>query len=93
MVLQESRVITKVIAIHPEGGLNICTEFHGGPSNSCWDAPAWDKAGDQPTGRADVALNGVTESSWLKRSHNLFPEFPTKPPCRHWSRFFLRPFI
>ncbi len=29
--------ITKVVAFHPVEDMNLCTKFHGSPSNSCWD--------------------------------------------------------
>ncbi len=28
--------LAKIIAIHPEGTMNVCTTFHGNPSNGCW---------------------------------------------------------
>ncbi len=31
----KSQRITKVITVHPKGDMNVCTTFHGGPSNRC----------------------------------------------------------
>lgn len=33
--LEENQEINKVITIYPMGHLNMCTKFHGSPSNSC----------------------------------------------------------
>ncbi len=27
--------------------MNVCTKFHGNPSNSCWDISVWDKVMDR----------------------------------------------
>lgn len=33
------------------GNMNVCTIFHGNPSNSSWDISFWIKVVDQPTDR------------------------------------------
>ncbi len=37
LVLIVNQGFTKVVTIHPERDMNVFTEFHGNPPNSCWD--------------------------------------------------------
>ncbi len=69
-----SEGIIKVTATHPEGGMNVCTEFHGNPSNSCWHVSTWTKAVDSPIYRAALL-------AWLKM--DILTE------CPQFTRLFL----
>lgn len=39
-----SQMITKISKSHPLGTVNVCTSFHGNPSNICWEMSVWTKA-------------------------------------------------
>lgn len=41
--------ITKVIRFHPLITMNVCTNFHSNPSNSCWEISFWQKVVDRQT--------------------------------------------
>lgn len=45
----------RVVTVHPEGDMNICTTFHGSPSRICLDISVWttDGAGPGATGVAN----------------------------------------
>ncbi len=64
MMLDEKSGVTKVITIHPEGDINVCTNCDTDPSQSCWDISVWTT--DRPTSRqADIAEDWATPLAWL----------------------------
>ncbi len=41
----ESLGITKVVTVHPEEDMNVCTKLHDSPFNSCWRNFSLDPSG------------------------------------------------
>ena len=61
--LKKSRGIIKVLVVHPEGDINVCTKLHANPSNSCWSVSL------QTTKKTQtVRLTLPSVLAWLKNS-------------------------
>lgn len=57
MMAQEEKLrLIELVTINPEGNMNVCTVFHGNPSNTCLDTSVLD-------GRTD------TKKSEKKKMH------------------------
>ena len=50
------QAVAKVIKLHPLWTINVCTKFHGNPSNSCLDISVWTKVAGWSTGVPSLEL-------------------------------------